>query len=586
MTRLLIVDDNEDNLYLLRTVLEAGGHHVASARHGAEALVRARQQPPDLVVSDILMPVMDGFELCRQWKADDDLKQIPFVFYTATYTEPRDEALALSLGADGFILKPAEPETFLARLMAILANARSGILRPSNQPTLDERATLIEYNQILVRKLEEKMLDLERAKHELEHDITRRQTEETERRRLQAELLQAQKMESVGRLAGGVAHDFNNLLTVIQGSAQILEEDPALADPDLRGLLRDILRATRQATDLTRQLLAFGRKQVLDFREVDLGDVIVGFRSMVARLIGEDIEVVTKIDENLPLISADPSQIQQILLNLAVNARDAMPSGGLLTIEARHAPSEVRDERVLRGVQPEIGARLCVSDTGCGMTPETIAQVFEPFFTTKPLGKGTGLGLSTVYGIVQQHGGRIDVTSEPGTGTTFTIDFPAVAAADSPDAAGDHVDPPGRGSESILLVEDQAELRSLVARVLSGRGYRVLAASDVDDAVALAQPGLHHIDLLLVDMVMPGRNGRALYDEISTGLPGLKVLFMSGYSGDVLSKHRVVEEGLPFLQKPFSPDDLARLVRHVLDGSAGPGRPAPPGLPPKAGTSS
>ena len=393
-------------------------------------------------------------------------------------------------------------------------------------------------------------------------DITERKRAEEENARLQAQLHHAQRMESIGRLAGGVAHDFNNLLTVINGYSRLLLGKLKAGDP-LRDGLEQIQRAGERAAGLTQQLLAFSRKQVLQPRALDLNRVVEEMRPMLERLMGEDVEVCVQLQAEAATICADPHQLEQVLMNLAVNARDAMPDGGKLSIET--GAVEWNDSYA----QPHPGARagryvmLAVSDTGVGMNEETRRHIFEPFFTTKEVGKGTGLGLSTVHGIVEQSGGCIDVHSEPGHGTTFQVYLPrtedAAADAGMPEAV-----PAIRGKETVLVVEDQEEVRKYAATALEAYGYRVIQAESAGEALLVCEREAERIDLVLTDVVMPNLSGRELAHRLEKRWPGIKVLFMSGYTDDAIMHHGASQEGTEYIPKPFGPDQLAIKVREVL----------------------
>ncbi|MCO5171356.1 MAG: response regulator, partial [Planctomycetes bacterium] len=383
--------------------------------------------------------------------------------------------------------------------------------------------------------------------------------DQTSRVRREEELRQAQKMEAIGRLAGGVAHDFNNLLTAIIGYSELLA-DQVPPGPQRRAV-EQIRQAGQRAAALTHQLLAFSRKQVLQPEVLDPGRVVADLQDMLRRLISEDIEVVTDLAPDVGRLRADRAQLEQVIVNLAVNARDAMPRGGRLTISTRQAPGD--PPRVV----------LTVSDTGEGMSPEVLAHIFEPFFTTKEVGRGTGLGLSMVYGIVKQSGGDVQVRSAPGAGTTFELAFPA--AADDPAPAGQRkpTAPVPGGRETVLVVEDEDAVRQLVREVLSGRGYHVLEAARGEQAIDLAAGRDGPIDLVLSDVVMPGINGRDLVERLTALRPGLRVLFMSGHSGDLLARAEV-EPWATVLEKPFTPDHLSGAV----GAPRGPGgAPPPPG---------
>jgi len=392
----------------------------------------------------------------------------------------------------------------------------------------------------------------------------------TEQRRLQAQLMQAQKMEAVGRLAGGVAHDFNNLLTVIISYSDLLLEDLGRDDPK-REDVAAVRKAAEGAAALTHQLLAFSRQQVLQPKVLDVNATVASTEKLLRRLIGEDIQLVAKLGSGLGSVKADPGQIEQVIMNLAVNARDAMPAGGQLTIETANVEM---DEAYVRGhplAQPGRYVMLAVSDTGTGMDEQTKAHIFEPFFTTKELGKGTGLGLATVYGIVKQSGGFIWLYSEPGHGTSFKIYMPRVdesAERATPAAAA----PLPRGTETILVVEDAPAVRAVTRQVLERQGYTVLEAPNGGAALVLATKHHGPIHLLLTDVVMPGVNGRQLAEQLARPRPDMMVLFTSGYTDDSVVRHGVLESGIAYLQKPFTPDGVARKVREVLDSSRDSGR--------------
>lgn len=387
----------------------------------------------------------------------------------------------------------------------------------------------------------------------------------TDRKKLESQLFQSQKMESVGRLAGGVAHDFNNMLSVILGHAEMLLESVDPADP-IHDDLVEIHNAAQRSADITRQLLAFARKQTISPRIIDLNETIEGMLKMLRRLIGEDIDIAWIPAGGLLPVNIDPGQIDQLLANLLVNARDAIAGVGKVTIETANA---VFDEAYCAnhaGFVPGRYAMLGVSDDGCGMGKEIISDIFEPFFTTKDVGQGTGLGLSTVYGIVKQNNGFINVYSEPGKGSTFRIYIPQFEGK----AAAEHLDSPPvsiRGAgETVLLVEDEPAVLKLSRHLLERLGYKVLPANSPDEAIQLAEKHAGRIDLLITDVVMPGMNGRDLANRLLLSRPGLKRLFMSGYTANAIVHRGVLEEGVHFIQKPFSAKDLGAKVRKALDG--------------------
>ncbi len=506
--RILFVEDSPEDMELELRELRKGGLEFRALRvETRDGLLEAlRDFQPHVVVSDHTLPQLDGLSALQLSR--ETCPEVPFIFVSGTIGEERAVA-SLKEGATDYVLK--------GRL--------AGFAR------VVERAV-------------------------------REARERAGRRKLEEEFRQAQKMEAVGRLAGGVAHDFNNLLTVILGYGQMVRERLG-PDSPCRPDLDEVLRASERAASLSRQLLAFSRKQVLQLRVLDLNAVIAEMEKLLGRVIGEDVRLLSRLDPALGRVRVDPGQIEQVILNLAINARDAMPDGGVLRIETSNV--EADPEGVDAFAAPQV--LLSVSDTGLGMTEDVMARLFEPFFTTKEPGKGTGLGLSTAYGIIAQSGGTIRVRSAPGQGSTFGVYLPRVhqpldARLDgAPKAAGSAC------SETILLVEDEEPVRNLVRSVLSKEGYTVLEA--VDGAAALSA-GLAReapIHLLLTDVIMPGMGGRELALRLRASRPSIKALFLSGHVEEGATRG-ILDGGIPFLAKPFTPQDLVRRVRDVLDAPA------------------
>ncbi|HUJ11200.1 MAG TPA: PAS domain S-box protein [Verrucomicrobiae bacterium] len=403
------------------------------------------------------------------------------------------------------------------------------------------------------------------AKGRLTHFVGS-QTDVTAIKQLEEQLRQSQKMEAIGRLSGGVAHDFNNILTAMMGYCQLALEQ-SNGDPSLRGNIEEIGRCAERAASLTRQLLAFSRKQVFEHKVFDLNQVVGSIDRMLRRLVNEDIDIATRLVPGLGKVKGDPAQIEQVILNLVVNARDAMPNGGTLTIETANATLDEAYAHAHQEVAPGDYVMIAISDSGTGMTPEVKARIFEPFFTTKPQGQGTGLGLATCFGIVKQSQGHIAVYSEAGHGTTFKVYLPrtaetTTAASSSPSApAKTH-----RGTETILLVEDEPGVRAINTRVLRSQGYKVIEANNGEEALRLAQqPEADDVELLLTDVIMPEMGGKELADLFRAKHPSTKVLFCSGYTQDAIVHRGVLEPGTAFLQKPFTPATLSGKIREVLD---------------------
>jgi signal transduction histidine kinase len=522
---ILIVEDDEGVALLERRALERRGFVVREASASDDAIRAVQDGGIDLIVMDYRLPdSTTGLDLLRRLKS---LGYEPPIIMVTGFSNESTAIEALRQGVRDFVPKTTQYLDYLP--------------------------------DAVVRVL--KAVQTER---ELSAHVLRLEREMAERKLLEDQLRQAQKMEAVGRLAGGIAHDFNNLLTVIMGYSDVLSAPGEIPAREQCEMLGEIHKAAERAAVLTRQLLAFSRKQILAPRILNMNDVVTNVEKMLARLIGEDVELHTKLSPALKPISADAGQLEQVLVNLAVNARDAMPQGGELLIETSNVECDASYSRTHAQVVPGDYVMVAITDSGCGMDEATQARIFEPFFTTKEPGKGTGLGLATVYGIVKQSGGHIWVYSQLGHGTTFKLYFPV---ADAP--AVNREQRPSensklRGNETILLVEDDAALRALARSVLQMYGYKVMEAEGPAEAIRLSEIYTGPIDVLLTDVVLPQLNGKRLSELLTPQRPEMKVLFMSGYTDDAVIRQGILEAGVNFIQKPFVPAALSAKIREVL----------------------
>jgi two-component system, cell cycle sensor histidine kinase and response regulator CckA len=645
--RILIVDDAAADRQLLEVLLSGEAYDIVTAASGAEALAIVARSPPDLILLDVMMPGMDGYEVAESLRRAGALVPIPVIMLTVL--DGRDDMMrGLAAGVEDFLTKPvhraelamrvrnllrlkdysdqhvrysqllerevgsrtAELVASEKRYRALFENAKDaiavmtpeGVVREMNQrwadivgvpreelvgrrvrdfaPRGEEVKNSESYQRMLVSGaavsppvniatgdgshllMEFSQTTIDVAGEDLIFTIGR---DVTEKQRLEELLRQSQKLEVIGQLAGGVAHDFNNILTAILGFCELLltELEPHHVG---REDVLEIKTAGQRAAALTRQLLAFSRKQILQPNVLDINDVIKGMEPMLRRLIAAHIDLVVSLQDDIGSIKIDPTQLEQIVMNLLVNASDAMPRGGKLTIETSNVHLDEHYGGRHLPVTPGDYVMLAVSDTGVGMDEATSQRVFEPFFTTKELGKGTGLGLATVYGIVKQSGGDIWVYSEPGHGSAFKIYLPVVTTFLS--AAVKVVPAPEtlqRGSETILLVEDDEAVRRLARLSLERMGYVVIEAGNPREALRAAERHALRIDLLLSDLIMPESDGEPLDARLRRAHPNLRVLYISGYADEAVVRHGVIVEGTPFLQKPFTPLALSGKVREVLD---------------------
>lgn len=670
--KILIADDNANDRLFLRMSLEQFGCEVIEAVDGLDALERAKNTMPDTIVSDALMPRLDGFHLLRALKSDATLKDIPFIFYSATYTGEKENELAAVLGAEAFLVKPKEPPELWEEIKRLIEHfhLKKGTV-PRAALIAEDNAFLEKYAQVVTTKLEEKVRELQEANENLRksegfiksvlesvgegfivvdseyrilsanraycvqnklsgqdvigkrcYEVSHHQNKPchlagencapkrtfetgepsfalhehhdkelrtafietrsypikdpsgkvvavietlndiTEKRSLENQLRHAQRLEAIGILAGGVAHDFNNILTAIIGYTTLMlmtlkEDDP------MRQMVKMVLESGERAEQLTKSLLAFSRKQVMKIAAVDLNGLIRNFEKMMRRLIGEDIELRICTSQEPLLTMADTGQIEQVLMNMATNARDAMPKGGSLIITTER--TEIDDEflQVHGYGVPGKYVLMTVSDSGVGMEKTTLEKIFDPFFTTKEVGRGTGLGLAIVYGIIKQHNGFINAYSEPGKGTTFRIYLPLTTAAVHEKEREECVEDL-RGSGTILLAEDDGAVRRFTIKALEDFGYRVIEAIDGEDAVSKFEENRGGIDLLLFDIIMPKLDGKAAYDRIALSHPGVRALFMSGYARELIEQKGLLGKETEFIYKPISPTTLLKKMKELL----------------------
>lgn len=533
-TKILVIDDEEDNLTVLNNAFKQAFPDTIflAAANGLKGIALTLAEDPDMILLDIVMPELDGFEICRRLKSDARIRHIPVVFLAAF--KPTNEicAKAFEAGGEAFLLKPPEFWELTVQLRAM-------------------------------RKIKAANM-LQRADHDLLGMLVAQRTcELQEKLKLEEQLRQSQKMEAVGNLAGGIAHDFNNILSVILAYSGFLLKSLEQADPR-REDAEEIHKAVLRAASLTRQLLVFSRKQVLRAKVLDVYRVILDMKTMLTRLIGENIELTVSTSEAPARIKADQGCLEQVLLNLSVNARDAMPEGGKLVFETSIVGLVEAHIHRHGTIEPGDYVMVSVSDTGCGMSAETLSHVFEPFFTTKPSEKGTGLGLSMVHGIIKQSGGHITIHSEERVGTVFNIYFPRVAGEVSGAERQAAVKNMFTGTATILVVDDDLPVRTLVRRILTHDGFTVLDSASAEDALAVCKRHRDPIHLVLTDIVLPKMSGFDLAGRLESAHPELKVLFMSGYTDYAVPGKEMLDPEKNFIQKPFTFDALVNKVREAL----------------------
>ena len=683
---ILAIDDNQDNLITLRALIKEFFPQatIYTAQDGRTGLLLAEQHDIDVVLLDIVMPQMDGYEVCSAIKSNPKLSGIPVIFLTAIKGDRESRIKALEVGGDAFLAKPIDESELIAQIQAMLKVRYANKLEREEKNRLNQLvekqtsqimethlATLqlledlkeeVEKRKKREAELEEseskfralfknnhavmllinpetgKIIDvnpaackyygwaeevflqknitgintlseieikeeMKKAKEEkrkffqfshrlangevrdvevysgpiehqgttllysIVHDVSERKRSEEEKIKLKEQLLQAQKMESIGRLAGGVAHDFNNMLGVIMGHTELamLKTSP---EQEIYHDLEVVMKAAERSTQLTRQLLAYARKQTVMPKVIDLNSAVSSMLTMLRRLIPENVKLHWTSSMQTCTIKIDPSQLDQILSNLIINAGDAIDGGGNIRIQSDVISVNENDKKIFEHIQKGEFVVLSVSDDGCGMDDETLANIFEPFFTTKEINKGTGLGLATVYGIVKQNNGFIVVSSKLNEGTRFDIYFPRVEESSQPISLHKEQVETKPGKETILLIEDEEILLDLVCDVLEIQGYNVIPSNDAFEALKKITEHQTFIDMVVTDVIMPGMNGKELVEELRKIQPNIKCLYISGYSGDIISKQGILESGTFFIQKPFTLKDFGIKIRQILDGLA------------------
>lgn len=553
--KILIVDDRSVDRHLMRKMLESSGYKIQGAADGRQALEAARLHKPDLIISDALMPVMDGFQFCRAVKGDKDLNHIPFIFYTATYTEEKDEELALKIGADKFIRKPAEPDKFIEIIESVIRDMEKGKIKPGKAALCPEKEVFKLYNERLVKKLEQKMLAMEK-------EITERKRTEEERKKLEEKLYQVQKMEAIGTLAGGIAHDFNNVLYSIIGYTELTMDDVpegSLAQKNLA----EVLKGAMRAKDMVRQILAFSRKDDMQKKPVKIQPVVKEALKLLRASIPATIEIRQSIDEDCGPVLAASTQIHQVVMNLATNAYQAMrEKGGLLELTLME--EKIGSDDSNPDLYPGTYLKLTVSDTGHGMNSVVMKKIFDPYFSTKGPGEGTGMGLAVVHGIVKSHGGDITIYSKPGEGTTFHVYLPLIKTRPvEPKTVP--AEPTPTGTEHILFVDDEEAIVRMTQQILERLGYQVTSRTSSVEALEAFKAKPDKYDLVITDMTMPNMTGVELAPRLREIRSEIPIIMCTGFS-ETIDEDRAKNMGiLAYIMKPFLTDEIAKTIRKVFD---------------------